>query len=360
MRSKRTALAAAAFLAGVLLLLSGLEAAFAQPVITARLRAVPENFSGNCPAKIQFDGVIIVRNNTRPPLRVQYRFLRSDGALSPISTMVFDGNGSKNVSTSWTPGEPSLPAYSGWQSIKILYPREAESNKASFSIACRAEPPKKPDLVIRSFGLKEWGKCEPNHVIFAFQVTVANIGTAASPAIPGKALVQAMDQHGNGWGNGVPLNAIPPGGHQTVMIPVYYLKNDPGHITGVAPHPFRAIADPLKLVDELREDNKLSGVINVDPQEPLRNRFRSRNGPAPEGRLHLLQPGHSPGAIRRQRLEDRRRQPLDVQFRQQGRRGPPGPRRNKEIRFHQVVLCGAAPGELPVYEEIVFGMYTVF
>lgn len=266
MRSKRTALAAAAFLAGVLLLLSGLEAAFAQPVITARLRAVPENFSGNCPAKIQFDGVIIVRNNTRPPLRVQYRFLRSDGALSPISTIVFDGDGSKNVSTSWTPGEPSLPAYSGWQSIKILYPREAESNKAGFSIACRAEPPKKPDLVIRSFGLKEWGKCEPNHVIFAFQVTVANIGTAASPAIPGKALVQAMDQHGNGWGNGVPLNAIPPGGHQTVMIPVYYLKNDPGHITGAAPHPFRAIADPLKLVDELREDNNLSGVINVDPR----------------------------------------------------------------------------------------------
>ncbi len=34
----------------------------------------------------------------------------------------------------------------------------------------------------------------------------------------GKALVQAMDQHGNGWGNGVPLNAIPPGGQQTVVI----------------------------------------------------------------------------------------------------------------------------------------------
>jgi len=270
MRSKRTALAAAVFLAGVLLLLSGLEAAFAQPVITARLRAVPENFSGNCPAKIQFDGVIIVRNNTRPPLRVQYRFLRSDGALSPISTIVFDGDGSKNVSTTWTLGGPSLPSYSGWQSIKILYPQEAESNRANFSVACQAEPPRKPDLVIRSFGLKEWGKCEPNHVIFTFQVTVANIGSAPSPAVPGKAMVQAMDQHGNGWGNGVVLNAIPPGGHQTVVIPVYYLKNDPGHITGAAPHPFRAIADPLKLVDELREDNNLSGVINVDPRSLCR------------------------------------------------------------------------------------------
>jgi len=270
MRRNRTVLAAALFLAGVLILWSGLEAAFAQPVITARLRAVPENFSGRCPAKIRFDGVIMVRNNTRPPLRVQYRFLRSDGALSPISTIVFDGNGSKNVSTTWTLGGPSLSSYSGWQSIKILYPQEAESNRANFSVACQAEPPRKPDLVIRSFGLKEWGKCEPNHVIFTFQVTVANIGSAPSPAVPGKAMVQAMDQHGNGWGNGVVLNAIPPGGHQTVVIPVYYLKNDPGHITGAAPHPFRAIADPLKFVDELREDNNLSGVINVDPRSLCR------------------------------------------------------------------------------------------
>ena len=111
MRRNRTALAAAVLLAGVLIFLSGLEAAFAQPVITARLRAIPESFSGKCPAKIQFDGVIIVRNNTRPPLRVQYRFLRSDGALSPISTIVFDGDGSKNVSTTWTLGGPSLPTF---------------------------------------------------------------------------------------------------------------------------------------------------------------------------------------------------------------------------------------------------------
>ena len=114
MRRNRTALAAAVLLAGVLIFLSGLEAAFAQPVITARLRAIPESFSGKCPAKIQFDGVIIVRNNTRPPLRVQYRFLRSDGALSPISTIVFDGDGSKNVSTSWTRGDrPFLPTQAG-------------------------------------------------------------------------------------------------------------------------------------------------------------------------------------------------------------------------------------------------------
>lgn len=138
-------------------------------------------------------------------------------------------------------------------------------------IYAQAAKEKKPDLVIRSFGLKSWGKCAPKHVIFTFQVTVANIGNAPSPAIRDKALVQAVDQHGNGWGNGVMLGAIPPGGSQTVLIPVYYLMDDPGHITGASPHPFKAIADPLKLVDELKEDNNEStNVIQVNPKDLCR------------------------------------------------------------------------------------------
>jgi len=116
-------------------------------------------------------------------------------------------------------------------------------------------PPCKPDLVIRTFGLKQWGKCAPNNPVFTFEVTVGNIGKAPSPAIPNKALVQAMDQHGNGWGNGVVLGAIAPGGKQTVQIPVYYLQADPAHMTAKAPHPFQAIADPLGLVDEINEAN---------------------------------------------------------------------------------------------------------
>jgi len=262
MRNRWVVLAVIMFMAASMPGATALEAA---PVITASLRAAPVNYSGNCPATIRLNGEITVQGITSP-LRVQYKFIRSDGALAPIETLVFERNGSKPVHNTWTLGGAALPSYSGWQAIKILYPQELESNRASFSVRCEAGQPSKPDLVIRSFGLKEWGKCEPNHVIFTFQVTVANIGTAASPTIVDRALVQAMDQHGNGWGNGVMLNAIPPGGSQTVLIPVYYLKGDPGHITGAAPHPFKAIADPLKLVDELREDNNLSGVINVDPR----------------------------------------------------------------------------------------------
>lgn len=124
---------------------------------------------------------------------------------------------------------------------------------------------KKPDLVIKAFGLKEWGKCEPGHAVFTFHVTVANIGTAPSPSVTDFALVQAMDQHsGINWGNSVVISeSIPPGGNKTVLIPVYYLMANPTHMTGAPPHPFKAIADPGKRVTELNEGNNESRVIDV-------------------------------------------------------------------------------------------------
>ncbi|HES59463.1 MAG TPA: hypothetical protein ENO18_03440 [Caldithrix sp.] len=278
----------------IMFLLVGIKNISAQPNITARLNAAPASYSAACPAKINFQGSITVRNITRPPLKVQYKFIRSDGANAPIKTLTFNRDGSQPVSTTWTLGGESLPNYSGWQAISVIYPQNVESNRANFSIQCRNAAQNKPDLVIRSFGLKEWGKCEPNNVIFTFRVTVANIGTATSPAIPGKALVQAMDQHGNGWGNGVPLPSIPPGRSHTVNIPVYYLKSDPGHITGAAPHPFKAIADPLNLIDELKEDNNdSSGAVNVDPKSLCIQAEKPQLQPRPMPRP-MPRPGHSP------------------------------------------------------------------
>jgi len=279
------------FFIGSLFLLGGIQTVNAQPNITARLRAIPANYSASCPATIKFEGTITVRNITRPPLNVQYRFTRSDGASAPVQTLTFDRDGSQRVSTTWRLGVPGLPSFSGWQAISVIYPQNVESNRANFTVQCRDAAQNKPDLIIRSFGLKEWGKCAPDNVIFTFQVTVANIGTAASPAIPRKAMVQALDQHGNGWGNGVELPAIPPGGSHTVLIPVYYLKGDPDHITNAAPHPFKAIVDPLRLVDELNEDNNESpNVINVDPRSLCRQvqlpqarpGLKPRPGPPPQ------------------------------------------------------------------------------
>jgi len=330
---------------------------------SAALAANPTSYSGRCPTTINFRGSITARKAGR----VQYKFIRSDNAFAPIQTVEFTAPGTRGVSSTWQLGGPSLPSYSGWKAIQIVYPTNLTSNRAAFSIRCALPPPpkpeitgyrmpgprgacvpkgakfwilgrnfgsrsgkgvalgghgihvdlpviswagtrilatlpndpriqegqwyytgvertdphggwlsnisknitvcrtpqaRKPDLVIRRFGLKKWGTCAPNNAVMTFQVTVANVGNAPSPAVPSYALVQVMDGHRN-WGNGAMLNAIPPGGSQTVEIPVYYLQADPAHMTRGAPHPFRAKADPGNKVAESNEGNNQSGVINV-------------------------------------------------------------------------------------------------
>ncbi len=124
-----------------LFLLAGMADAHAQPTITAKLKAVPDSYSGKCPATIKFEGMISVKNLTRPPLRLQYKFIRSDGAHAPVNTLLFEGDGAKPVHTTWTLGGPELPAFSGWEAIKVVYPQDVESNHADFKIKCAEAKP---------------------------------------------------------------------------------------------------------------------------------------------------------------------------------------------------------------------------
>ena len=101
-------------------------------VLEAALRADPFDFAGSCPAKIEFSGRISVIGGAGT---VSYRFLRSDGASAPVQTLVFDGPGSKDVSTTWQLGGAGS-SVSGWEAIKVLEPTEIESNHATFKIKC--------------------------------------------------------------------------------------------------------------------------------------------------------------------------------------------------------------------------------
>lgn len=134
-----------------LFLFIGIGTVDAQPKISAKLTADPESYSGPCPTTIRFKGEITVTNITRPPLKLQYRFIRSDGASAPVKTLTFGKDGMRPVSTTWRLGGPGLPTYEGWQAIKVVYPQDVESNKANFKIECKAEV-KKP--VITGYGEK--------------------------------------------------------------------------------------------------------------------------------------------------------------------------------------------------------------
>jgi hypothetical protein len=120
-----------------------------------------------------------------------------------------------------------------------------------------------PDLFVRAVTFQPADTCVPRRPVYWFQVTVGNRGTAPSPAIPGKALVNVMDQDGSNWGNGGTLGPILPGGSATASIPIYYFAANPAHMRAAAPHPFRATVDPLRLVQEMNEGNNLSAVIRV-------------------------------------------------------------------------------------------------
>ncbi|MEJ2422548.1 MAG: hypothetical protein P8018_12755 [Acidobacteriota bacterium] len=77
--------------------------------IQAQLSASPEHYVGKCPGKITFTGKILVAS---PRIRrVQYRFIRSDGASAPVQTWTLQGGpAEKTVSTTWTIGRD----YTGW------------------------------------------------------------------------------------------------------------------------------------------------------------------------------------------------------------------------------------------------------
>jgi hypothetical protein len=109
--------------------------------ITANLTATPANYSGACPTVIKFTGTVSATNWSATALKqVQFKFTRSDGALSPTQTLDFSsGPSSRPVSTTWTLGGPGMN-YSGWEAIHIVYPQALDSNHADFAIKCEGKP----------------------------------------------------------------------------------------------------------------------------------------------------------------------------------------------------------------------------
>ncbi|MBN1547326.1 MAG: hypothetical protein JW902_11755 [Syntrophaceae bacterium] len=124
------------------LTLSTIVSAAGDPSVTATLKAIPEVYTGTCPAVIKFSGVITV-TNLKPGTVVEYRFIRSDGATGPVTKIAFQtDHGSIPVATSWTLGGSSLLHYAGWEAIKVTIPmwdpaKSFLSNKAVFKMDCK-------------------------------------------------------------------------------------------------------------------------------------------------------------------------------------------------------------------------------
>ena len=128
-------------------------------------------------------------------------------------------------------------------------------------------PAPKPDLRIKAFGFlgprEGLGTCAPGSAVYTFQVIVENAGAAPSPALPGRPLVLVTSLDRPGWEGRAELPSIPPHGSQTVSVSIPYLEADPAYMVQRVPHRFRAVADPLKLVDEADETNNESAEVRI-------------------------------------------------------------------------------------------------
>lgn len=95
----------------------------------------------SCPHHYTFKGFI----SSNHAGKVQYRWLRSDGANSVVKTINFRGAGSQPVTKIWKLGRAG-ENIRGWMQLEIVYPQNIKSNKAEFSLAC---PLKSVELVDR-------------------------------------------------------------------------------------------------------------------------------------------------------------------------------------------------------------------
>jgi hypothetical protein len=98
-------------------------------VIEMRLVASPNNWKGQCPVTIHFNGFIGVDG----PNTVTYGITRSDGAKGlGQQTLHFNGPGRQQVHFTWRLGSAG-ENYNGWTQIGSGI---ARSNRAEFQIHC--------------------------------------------------------------------------------------------------------------------------------------------------------------------------------------------------------------------------------
>lgn len=144
-------------------------------VTAVTLKAAKKVYSGDCPAKVVFNGTIKVN----APGTVSYIFTRSDGATDMlIKKLKFLAAGTKSVSTTWTLGGAMLPHYKGWQTLKVTGPNVIESTHADFEVRC--DPPL--NSAKAAHGNTDWHIDTANEFLFGKDMAGNNTAANFVPA----------------------------------------------------------------------------------------------------------------------------------------------------------------------------------
>jgi len=120
-------------------------------VIKVKASVNPPEYSGTCPKRFEFVGVIAVDK----PCVVKYKWIRSDNAIAPVESISFQRRGMQQVTSYWELGA----AGEHWQAVEILAPNPMVSNKAVFKLKCMPMAVIKPDMRVRADLLRPPAAC---------------------------------------------------------------------------------------------------------------------------------------------------------------------------------------------------------
>jgi len=129
MRARRMLVVLAMIAAGV-----ALHAARATPPGTVtgfNIAAAPRTYAGSCPAKIGWTATIHVAN---PPVQIEYRWERSDGAQSQTKRLTISEK-TASVTDTWQLGG-SGAHLTVWEKLHVLAPNDKSSGSAPVKITC--------------------------------------------------------------------------------------------------------------------------------------------------------------------------------------------------------------------------------
>ncbi|HUI66308.1 MAG TPA: hypothetical protein VL126_15800 [Bacteroidota bacterium] len=94
--------------------------------------ANPKVWNGHAPAHLKFTGTIFVNN---PPVEVEYTWIRSDGAKSPVGKVTIASAG-QGFTDTWDVGAPK-ERMKVWERLEVISPNKASSNPAFVIVNCK-------------------------------------------------------------------------------------------------------------------------------------------------------------------------------------------------------------------------------
>lgn len=126
---------------------------------SASFEAVPEVYTADCPATIEFKGTLTANRAGT----VEYRYTKYDGTASPVYKLEFDGPGTRatrewrttyrppNAATTLSAGTSDQPQdFQGWYRLDVLSPNPGGQIAAHYRVMCGADSAATPEQRIQA------------------------------------------------------------------------------------------------------------------------------------------------------------------------------------------------------------------